>query len=182
MTTPPDVQVGVSFNKPDTLAIDILSKVTLSDFMDLTEDLEKRILKIIVEDDIRGLGIARMVKDITDQIDSVDSDQAEILSRTAVGQAYNRAAWERIVKYAPFKLWIDTGDDRERPGHLKMHHVIIPAEEPFDVPAFTLGDRVIPACRMQYPGDMTYKPDMGQIICCRCTLGPKFTRSGVVRG
>ena len=171
----PDFSINIGSGQPYLKAIELLTRVTLSEFMDLTEDQEIRIQKIIVEDDYQGLGIARMVKDISEQVESIDSTQAEILSRTAIHLAYNRAAWEDWVKRAPFKMWIATPNNAHtRPSHKALHHIIIPADEPFDVPAFTLTDHLIPACKMQYPGDMTYKPDLGQVLCCRCTIGPKF--------
>lgn len=175
------VVAGVDFTRPDMKAIDELSRLSMADLKGINADLGRKVLRTIVEGDKKGLGVTRIAQEITEQFNTIGLPRAETIVRTSINQAYNRAAWERIVKYAPFKMWIDTGDDRERPGHLKMHHIIVPADEPFEVPAFKPNPnskKMVPACKMQYPGDVTFSPDLAQIINCRCTLGPKFTRTG----
>lgn len=176
----PDFRIiaGVDWTRPDMQAIDELSRLSLADLKGINSDLGRKILRTIVEDDKKGLGITRISKDVTEQFNSIGLPRAEMIARTSINHAYNRAAWERIRKYAPFKMWIDTEDDRTRPGHRQMHHVIVPAEEPFEVPAFKPtpnSKKTVPGCKMQYPGDISFDPDLAQIINCRCTLGPKFT-------
>jgi len=170
---------GVDWTRPDMAAIEELSKLSLADLNGINADLGRKVMRKIVDADKQGRGITRIARDITEDFNTIGLPRAEMIARTSITQAYNRAAWERIRKYAPFKIWIATGDSRTRDSHRSMHHIIIPVEEPFEVPAFkpTPGSKTVPGCKMMYPGDVSFKPDLAQIINCRCTIGAKFKGS-----
>ena len=172
------IVAGVDWTRPDMKAIDELSKLSLADLKGINADLGRKVLRVIVEDDKKGLGITRIAKDINEQFNKIGLPRAETIARTSINQSYNRAAWERILKYAPFKMWIATvPSERTRDSHRRMHHVIVPADEPFEVPSFKASPKgkTIPGCKMNYPGDVSFGPDLAQIISCRCSIGPKFT-------
>lgn len=176
------IVAGVDWTRPDMKAIEELSKLSLADLKGINADLGRKVLRVIVEDDKKGLGITRIAKDINTQFNTIGLPRAEVIARTSINQSYNKAAWERILKYAPYKMWIATvPSERTRPSHKEMHHVIIPSDQPFEVPAFKPSPnskKMVPACQMQYPGDISFGPDLAQIINCRCTVGPKFTLGG----
>lgn len=168
---------GVDWTRPDMAAIDELAKLSLADLKGINADLGRKVMRTIIDADKQGLGITRISRDITEQFNSIGLPRAEMIARTSINQAYNRAAWERIRKYAPYKIWIATvPSERTRDSHKEMHHKIVPVEEPFEVPSFkpTPGSKTVPGCKMMYPGDVTFQPDLAQVINCRCTIGPKF--------
>lgn len=178
-----NLAVAIDWTKPDMDAINELSKLSFADLKGVEADVGRKVLRSIIEDDKQGLGITKISQHITEQFNSIGLPRAELIARTSINQAYNRAAFDRILRYAPFKKWIATLDGRERLSHHKMDQVIIPSQDAFEVPAFKPtpnSKKLVPGCKMMYPGDVTYKPDLAQIMNCRCTLGPKFKGPGKV--
>jgi uncharacterized protein with gpF-like domain len=177
----PAMKIALTFDREDMGAIKNLSEMYFGDLDGITTDMSREIVRKMVAADKQGAGLLKMAQSITETYSEIGLTRAERLCRTSMTQAYNEAAWTRIRQYAPFKEWIPTlTDNKTRESHRMMKGVIIPVEDPFKVPAFKASPRSkksIPACEMQYPGDIRYDPDPGQFINCRCSLGPRFRKS-----
>ena len=168
--------VSINFNQYDQRAVDNLTGVSLSDLKGFTAEMSKKIVRDIVEADKKGAGITEFTKIIQNHYTGIGASRAETIARTTTTQAYNEAAWSRAKEYAPYKMWIATlHSDRTRPSHLAMDGVIIPVDDAFQVPAFMASKNSrVAACEMMYPGDSSLGAPAGQIINCRCSIGPKF--------
>ena len=171
-------EIALTFTRPDERAIANLAAVSLSDLKGFTAEMSKKIIRDIVEADKKGAGITKFSEIIQERYNGIGAVRAESIARTTSTQAYNEAAWSRTKEYAPFKQWIATiSDHRTRASHLAMNGVVIEVDQPFEVPAFMTSKNVrVEACRMMYPGDSSLGAPAGQIIQCRCALGPRFLK------
>jgi uncharacterized protein with gpF-like domain len=172
------IDIGINFTRPDEKAIANLSAVSLSDLSGFTADMNKRIIRDIVEADKKGAGITKFSEIIQEHYAGVGLSRAETIARTVTTQAYNEASWSRTRDYAPYKGWIPTmHSDRTRPSHLAMKGVVVDVDQPFEVPAFMASKNVrVEACQMMFPGDSSLGAPAGQIIQCRCAVGPRFLK------
>lgn len=177
---PTPVAIAIGFDQADLRAIDNLSSVQLVDLNGVTTDLVKRLVHDLVQADRQGAGVTKITKLISSDFQTLGIARVERITRTALNQAYNEAAWSRIRRSAPHKEWIPTNDDRTRPGHKIMKGVVIDTEDLFLVPAFyptPNSKKKVPEAHMYYPGDVSQKPDLAQIINCRCTVAPRFRKT-----
>jgi len=172
------VDIGLNFTRPDERAIANLSAVSLSDLKGFTGEMNKKIIRDIVEADKKGAGITKFSEIIQQHYNGIGAVRAEAIARTVSTQSYNEAAWSRTKDYAPFKEWLPTtGDHRTRPSHLAMKGVVIDVDEAFEVPAFMASKNTrVPACKMMYPADSSLGAPAAQIIQCRCALAPRFLK------
>jgi len=168
--------VTINFNQYDQRAVDNLTGVSLSDLKGFTTEMSKKIVRDIVEADKKGAGITEFSAIIQNHYTGIGASRAETIARTTTTQAYNEAAWSRAKEYAPYKEWIPTlHSDRTRASHLAMSKVVVPVDEAFQVPAFMASKNSrVAACEMMYPGDSSLGAPAGQIINCRCAVGPRF--------
>ena len=171
------VNISINFNRYDQQAVDNLAAVSLSDLHGFTAEMSKKIVRDIVEADKKGAGITKFTDIIQEHYNGIGAARAEAIARTVSTQAYNGAAWSRTKEYAPYKEWLPTlHSDRTRPSHLAMKGVIIPVDDAFKVPAFMASKNTrVESCEMMYPGDSSLGAPAGQIIQCRCALGPRFS-------
>lgn len=172
------VEIGLNFTRPDERAIANLSAVSLSDLSGFTADMNKRIVRDIVEADKKGAGITKFSEIIQEHYTGIGLPRAESIARTITTQAYNEASWSRTRDYAPYKEWFPTlHSERTRASHLAMKGIIIDVDKPFDVPAFMASKNVrVDACQMMYPGDSSMGAPLAQILQCRCAVGPRFLK------
>jgi SPP1 gp7 family putative phage head morphogenesis protein len=170
------LKVSINFNQYDQRAVDNLTGVSLSDLKGFTSEMSKKIVRDIVEADKKGGGITEFTKIIQEHYTGIGAPRAEMIARTTTTQAYNEASWSRAKEYAPYKEWISTlHSERTRASHLAMSGVIIPVDDAFQVPAFMASKNTrVDACEMMYPGDSSMGAPAGQIIQCRCAVGPRF--------
>lgn len=171
-----DINIGLSFGQKDLKAIKNITTLAHNDLAGMSNDLSKKVLQIVARGDRQGLGITKISEMIGEQYNGIGAASAKRIARTSLTQAYNSAAHDRISEYAPYKEWIATlTDDRTRPSHKKIHHHVIPADEPFHLEAFKVGKTTTPAGDLMFPGDDSLGINLGQIINCRCCVGPRFT-------
>ncbi len=171
------VSISIGFDQVDLKAIDNLAAVQLTDLEELTAEMSTKIVRTMVDADKQGAGVTRITKLIAEDFQELGIKQIERITRTSLNWAYNEAAWSRIQKYAPYKEWIQTNDEKTRPGHRAMKGVVIPVDELFHVPAFLptpTSKKKIPAADLLFPGDRSHDPPLGQILNCRCTVAPRF--------
>lgn len=174
----PGLFISLDLARPDLKAIDNITTLTYHDLKDLNVNLSKQLIRDLAKADKQGLGVVRMAEIISDRY-NVSISRARTIARTTTTLAYNSAAHDRITEYAPFKEWIATmSDDRTRQSHRDVHHVVVPSDEPFHLPAYTPkgGRKAVPGGDVMFPGDDSLGADLAQIINCRCTVGPRFTR------
>lgn len=172
--------ISINFNRYDERAVKNLANISLSDLKGFTAEMNKKIVRDIVEADKQGGSVAKFTAIIQEHYNGIGAGRAEMIARTASMQAYNEAAWARTKEYAPYKEWIPTlNSERTRPSHLAMEGVIIPVDEAFKVPGFRASKNTwIEACEMMYPLDSSLGAPAGQIIQCRCTVGGRWTQKG----
>lgn len=172
------VEIAVNFTRPDERAIANLSAVSLSDLSGFTAEMNKKIVRDIVEADKQGAGITKFSEIIQEHYNGIGATRAEAIARTTTTQAYNGAAWSRTKEYAPNKRWLaTTHSDRTRESHLAMNNVVVPVDDVFKVPAFMASKNTrVEACEMMFPGDSSLGAPPGQIIQCRCALAPSFRK------
>lgn len=174
------LNIAASFTLKDQQAIRNIAAMSFEDLKGISASTSAKIVRHLKDLDKQGAGITKISRAIYDDWNGEALYRAERITRTSITEAYNHAAWDRILQYAPYKEWIPTlTDKRTRDSHLKMSGVIIPTEEPFVVPAFrpSPGSRkMVPEAMMMFPGDPSMGADLGQRINCRCAMAPRFIR------
>ena len=174
------LNINATFTLQDRRAIQTLASLTMNDLQGISSAANPKILNRIVMLDKQGAGITKISRAIYTNYNDLTIAQAERISRTTINRAYNSAAWDRILSYAPYKEWIPTlSDDRTRDSHRKMAGVIIPTDEPFIVPAFRPSPgskKLVPEAKMMFPGDVSLDADKGQWMNCRCALTGRFIK------
>jgi hypothetical protein len=174
----PKLSIALDLARPDLKAIDNITTLAYHDLKDLNVNLSRNLMRDLAKADKQGLGIVKMAGIINDRY-GVGLSRARTIARTTTTLAYNSAAHDRIKEYAPFKEWIATmSDSRTRQSHKDVHHIVVPVDEPFHLPAYTPegAKKAVPAADVMFPGDDSLGADLAQIINCRCTVGPRFTR------
>lgn len=174
----PALNISLNLTTADEKAIQNITALAHHDLKDLNATLSKNLVRDLAKADRQGAGIVRMAEIVHDKY-GISLGRAKAIARTTTTLAYNSAAHDRIAEYAPFKEWIATvTDDRTRGSHRKMHHVIVEVGEPFHLPAYTPAGakKAVPAADVLFPGDDSLGADLAQIINCRCSVGPRFTR------
>ncbi len=178
---PADVGLSLSarFDMVDEQAVKNLANMQFTELEGITSEISEKLVRHLVEADKQGSGITKISRIISDDFRDIGLVRVEALARTSLNNAYNDAAWTRIQKYAPYKEWLRTHDDRTRPGHAKMEGVIIETDELFHVPAFLptpKSRKQVPEAWMYFPGDVSQNPPLAQRINCRCTIAPRFVK------
>ncbi len=173
------VALAIGFDLVDQKAVENLAALQLSDLEGITAEMSTRIVRTLADADKQGAGVTRITKMIAADFQELGIARIERITRTSLNGAYNEAAWTRIQKYAPYKEWIQTNDERTRPGHREMKGVVIPVEDLFHVPAFLptpKAKKKVPEAFLLFPGDKSQNPPLAQIINCRCTVAPRFRK------
>ncbi|MFA7120252.1 MAG: phage minor head protein [Bacilli bacterium] len=173
------VALSIGFDLVDQKAVDNLAAVQLSDLEGITAEMSNRIVRTLADADKQGAGVTKISKLIAADFQELGIARIERITRTSLNWAYNEAAWSRIQKYAPYKEWIQTNDEKTRPGHREMKGIVIPVEDLFHVPAFLptpTAKKKVPSADLLFPGDKSHNPPLAQIINCRCTVAPRFRK------
>jgi uncharacterized protein with gpF-like domain len=174
----PALNISLNLSTADEKAIQNITTLAHHDLKDLNVNLSRNLIRDLAKADKQGAGIVRMAEIVHDRY-GVSLGRAKGIARTTVTLAYNTAAHDRITEYAPFEEWIATvTDDRTRESHRKMHHTVIEVGDVFHLPAYTPpgAKKAVPAADVRFPGDDSLGADLAQIINCRCSVGPRFTR------
>ncbi|MFA7121592.1 MAG: phage minor head protein [Bacilli bacterium] len=173
------VGIAIGFDLVDKKAVENLAALQFSDLKGITAEMSESIVRTLVDADKQGAGITKITKLISADFQALGIARIERITRTALNRSYNDAAWTRIQKYAPYKEWIQTNDERTRPGHREMKGVVIETDDLFHVPAFLptpKAKKKVPAADMYYPGDVSQNPNLAQVVNCRCTVAPRFRK------
>lgn len=173
------LEVAASFTLKDQQAIKNLAALSFAALQGISAEMAPKMVRNIVEADKKGLGVTRISKILYDDYNSLGMPRAERIVRTSINQAYNASTFSRISDYAPYKEWLPhLGDDRTRPGHRKMAGVIVPTEDPFEVPGWKPSPRAkrVPDAKMMHPGDTSLGADLAQVLNCRCTVVGRFLK------
>lgn len=174
----PGLSIALNLSAADEKAIANITTLAHHDLKDLNAKLSTQLIRDLAKADRQGVGIVKMAEIVNDRY-GVGLARARVIARTTTTLAYNSAAHDRITEYAPFKEWIATmTDTRTRGSHKNVHHVVVPVDEPFHLPAYTPegAKKAVPAGDCMFPGDDSLGADLAQIINCRCSVAPRFTR------
>jgi len=174
----PALAISLNLSTADERAISNITTLAHHDLKDLNATLSKNLMRDLAKADKQGAGIVKMAEIVHERY-GVSLGRARGIARTTTTLAYNSAAHDRITEYAPFKEWIATmTDDRTRGSHRDVHHVIVEVDAPFHLPAYTPAGakKAVPAGDVMFPGDDSLGADLAQILNCRCSVGPRFTR------
>lgn len=129
-------------------------------------NLQSNIIAIISGAQDDGLGIDGIVSRLRDRMDERNVQQAQLVARTAITTASNRADLFAARQFPATlrKQWVDSDDDRVRLSHEVVDGNESNLDEPFVWFSPNSGQRV----QAQHPGDPQLPlPDL---LSCRCIM------------
>lgn len=159
--------LGFGFNRP--FAIENWVDQYFSDrevlFTNMSERMTRRILNSVEIDQLEGLGVAQINRNIRERFYGTAKNQAALIARTethnAAGYAQNayHSDLSKDLGITMQKQWVATLDARTRSAHAIMNGVQVGMDEDFNMPNGT---------KMAYTGDS--RGGASNVINCRCAI------------
>lgn len=145
-------------------------RYTMSLVKSVLTDRNDSIRKIILFD---KQGISGRINEANNEITRKWMPAIETAIRSGMMHAWNAAAWSRIKDYSSGKRWV-SGPTSEMPDHPEMNGQVISVDAQFQVSEFhpegNKRRKVVPACEMLYPGDISSSPDQQHLSGCWCRI------------
>lgn len=159
--------IGFGFNRPRFIEnlVDSYFEEREVQFANIAERMTNRILTSVEIDQLEGVGVAQITRNLRGRFTEVGKNQAALIARTethnAAGYAQNAYHKElsKDLGISMEKQWVATLDARTRSSHAAMNGVKVSMDEDFSMPNGSL---------MAYTGDS--RGGAANVINCRCAI------------
>ena len=159
--------IGFGFNRVQAIEdwMDDYFSIREVQFANISERMTERILNNVSSEQLEGVGVAEITRNIRKRFTVVGKNQAALIARTethnAAGYAQNayHQGLSKDLGISMEKQWVATLDARTRSSHAAMNGVKVGMDEDFSMPNGSL---------MAYTGDS--RGGAANVINCRCAI------------
>jgi hypothetical protein len=159
--------IGFGFNRPSAIEnwVDSYFEEREVQFANISERMTNRILTSVEIDQLEGVGVDQIRRNLRGRFTEVGKNQAALIARTethnAAGYAQNayHQGLSKDLGISMQKQWVATLDARTRRAHGAMNGVQVGIDEDFSMPNGSL---------MAYTGDS--RGGAANVVNCRCAI------------
>ena len=159
--------IGFGFNRPAAIEnwVDSYFEEREVQFANISERMTNRILTSVEIDQLEGVGVDQIRRNLRGRFTDVGRNQAALIARTethnAAGYAQNayHQGLSKDLGISMQKQWVATLDARTRRAHGAMNGVQVGIDEDFSMPNGSL---------MAYTGDS--RGGAANVVNCRCAI------------
>jgi len=127
--------IKTAFGKPETTRkLELLSTRTFEDLKGITDEMARKLNRILADGMVNGLGAYEIAKNMTAEIDSISDRRAIVLARTEVIHAHAEGQLDAMTDLGVSEVgveveWSTAGDDRVCPQCEAMEGQTFPIDE-----------------------------------------------------
>ena len=159
--------IGFGFNRVQAIEdwMDDYFSIREVQFSNISQRMTERILNNVSSEQLEGIGVAEITRNIRKRFTVVGKNQAALIARTethsAAGYAQNayHSGLSKDLGISMQKQWVATLDARTRSAHATMNGVQVGMDEDFSMPNGSV---------MGYTGDS--RGGAANVINCRCAI------------